>query len=423
MDPSRIRFIHEASNDAKKAALFEQCRTGGVDVLIGSTSKMGVGTNIQARAVALHHLDCPWRPADIEQREGRILRQGNHNAEVGIYRYVVEGSFDAYSWQTVERKAKFIDQLMRGSLDRREIEDIGDSTLSFNEVKALASGDPLILDRAEVEQEIATLSRLQRSHAREQTGLRHSITNAERDIAALESRVPRIEAAITRSRDTRGDAFRATVGGTPTSERPAAATAVRHLMGQHRAALDRAARPESAIDGVLTLGGHTFDGQLRLTWIGDDVVQLRLKELPEVTLDVNLAETGHGLITRAENTIAGLPGYLEATRSDLARAIRERDSAQSSLGAPFPRAAELSAAQERLADIDKRMSAAQGPAPEGAPVQEAPARVDACEAATPTMASQYIEEIRQTLQRSSRAAERPMPPPGGGHTPRPGLGM
>ena len=153
------------------------------------------------------------------------------------------------------------------------------------------------------------------------------------------------------------------------------------------------------------------------------MVQLRLKELPEVTLDVNLAETGHGLITRAENTIAGLPGYLEATRSDLARAIRERDSAQSSLGAPFPRAAELSAAQERLADIDKRMSAAQGPAPEGAPVQEAPARVDACEAATPTMASQYIEEIRQTLQRSSRAAERPMPPPGGGHTPRPGLGM
>ena len=423
MDPSRIRFIHEASNEAKKAALFEQCRTGGVDVLIGSTSKMGVGTNIQARAVALHHLDCPWRPADIEQREGRILRQGNHNAEVGIYRYVVEGSFDAYSWQTVERKAKFIDQLMRGSLDRREIEDIGDSTLSFNEVKALASGDPLILDRAEVEQEIATLSRLQRSHAREQTGLRHSITNAERDIAALESRVPRIEAAITRSRDTRGDAFRATVGGTPTSERPAAATAVRHLMGQHQAALDRTARPESAIDGVLTLGGHAFDGQLRLTWIGDDVVQLRLKELPEVTLDVNLAETGHGLITRAENTIAGLPGYLEATRSDLARAIRERDSAQSSLGAPFPRAAELSAAQERLADIDKRMSAAQGPAPEGAPVQEAPARVDACEAATPTMASQYIEEIRQTLQRSSRAAERPMPPPGGGHTPRPGLGM
>ncbi|WP_434967784.1 helicase-related protein [Janibacter indicus] len=151
MDPSRVRFIHEATNDAKKALLFEQCRTGGVDVLIGSTTKMGVGTNIQARAVALHHLDCPWRPADIEQREGRILRQGNHNPEVSIFRYVVEGSFDAYSWQTVERKAKFIDQLMRGSLDRREIEDIGDNTLSFNEVKAIASGDTLILQRAEVD--------------------------------------------------------------------------------------------------------------------------------------------------------------------------------------------------------------------------------------------------------------------------------
>ncbi|MGO4130158.1 helicase-related protein [Janibacter sp. RAF20_2_2] len=112
MDPARVRFIHEANNDRKKALLFEQCRTGQVDVIIGSTSKMGVGTNIQTRAVALHHLDCPWRPADIEQREGRILRQGNLNPEVGIYRYVVEGSFDAYSWQTVERKAKFIDQIM-----------------------------------------------------------------------------------------------------------------------------------------------------------------------------------------------------------------------------------------------------------------------------------------------------------------------
>ena len=106
--PAGIRFIHEARNDEEKGKLFSAARAGHVQVLIGSTVKMGVGTNVQARAIALHHLDCPWRPADLEQREGRILRQGNQNPEVTIHRYVVEGSFDAYSWQTVERKAKFI---------------------------------------------------------------------------------------------------------------------------------------------------------------------------------------------------------------------------------------------------------------------------------------------------------------------------
>ncbi|MGO9973429.1 MAG: helicase-related protein, partial [Solirubrobacteraceae bacterium] len=138
-----VRFIHEASNTAEKARLFAACRAGNVAVLIGSTEKMGVGTNMQNRAVAIHHLDCPWRPADIEQRDGRGIRQGNQNTEIGIYRYVVEGSFDSYSWQTVERKAKFITQVMRGRLDLRSIEDIGDNALSFQEVKALASGDPL----------------------------------------------------------------------------------------------------------------------------------------------------------------------------------------------------------------------------------------------------------------------------------------
>lgn len=120
---------------------------------IGSTQKMGVGVNVQLRAFALHHIDCPWQPADIEQRDGRVMRQGSQNDEVGNYRYVVEGSFDAYSWQTVEREAGFIAQVMRGRLDVREIDDIGDSALSFAEVKALASGDPLILDKAAVDAE------------------------------------------------------------------------------------------------------------------------------------------------------------------------------------------------------------------------------------------------------------------------------
>ncbi len=123
----KVRFMHEANNDRAKARLFEQARTGHVAVLIGSTEKMGVGTNVQRRAVALHHVDCPWRPADLAQRDGRIMRQGNLNESVRVYRYVTESSFDTYLWQTVERKAKFINQLMRGRLDVREIEDIGDS--------------------------------------------------------------------------------------------------------------------------------------------------------------------------------------------------------------------------------------------------------------------------------------------------------
>ncbi|MGI8678750.1 MAG: helicase-related protein, partial [Jatrophihabitans sp.] len=127
----KIRYVHEARNDKEKGEMFAAARNGRISVLLGSTEKMGVGTNVQARAIALHHLDCPWRPADIAQREGRLLRQGNLNPEVEVIRYVSEGSFDAYLWQTVERKARFIGQVMRGRLDVREIEDIGDTALSY----------------------------------------------------------------------------------------------------------------------------------------------------------------------------------------------------------------------------------------------------------------------------------------------------
>src|SRR6202020_2425994 len=154
LPPRSVRYMHEARNDREKQALFAAARAGHVAVLIGSTEKMGVGTNIQPRAIALHHLDCPWRPADIEQRDGRILRQGKQNPEVSIFRYVVEQSFDAYSWQTVERKAKFIGQVMKGRLDARTVSDIGDTPLSCAEVKALASGDPLILELAQASNEL-----------------------------------------------------------------------------------------------------------------------------------------------------------------------------------------------------------------------------------------------------------------------------
>ena len=164
-----VRFIHEAKSDRDKAQLFAACRAGRVAVLVGSTEKMGVGTNVQDRAIALHHLDAPWRPADVAQREGRVLRQGNLNPEIQIMRYCTARSFDGYSWQTLERKATFIGQVMHGRLDSREISDIGDTALSFSEVKALATGNPLLMDKAEADSSLTRLQRAERAWLRTRT--------------------------------------------------------------------------------------------------------------------------------------------------------------------------------------------------------------------------------------------------------------
>jgi hypothetical protein len=164
----QIAAIGDADSDAKKQSLFDRVRSGQVRVLIGSTQKMGTGTNVQKRLVALHHLDAPWKPAEVEQREGRILRQGNENEEVAIYRYVTEQSFDAYIWQALETKAKFINQIMSGQTGVRRAEDIGGQELSYAEVKAIASGNPAVLTLAEADAELQRLSILKKNHSDEQ---------------------------------------------------------------------------------------------------------------------------------------------------------------------------------------------------------------------------------------------------------------
>ncbi|HSY29180.1 MAG TPA: DEAD/DEAH box helicase, partial [Burkholderiaceae bacterium] len=157
---SEIAFIHDADSDTQKAKLFKAVRDGRVRVIFGSTGKMGIGTNVQTRLCALHHLDAPWRPCDVEQREGRILRQGNTCVEVEIYRYVTEGSFDAYIWQTLETKARFIAQVMKGDKGIRALEDVELAALSYAEVKALASGNPMVIEKAGVDADVARLSTL-----------------------------------------------------------------------------------------------------------------------------------------------------------------------------------------------------------------------------------------------------------------------
>ena len=187
---SQIAAAGDADSDAKKLALFEKVRAGSVRVLIGSTQKMGTGTNIQKRLVALHHLDAPWKPAEVEQRDGRILRQGNENQQVAVYRYVTEGSFDAYMWQALETKARFISQVMTGDNAVRRAEDIGGQELSYAEVKAIASGNPAVLTLAEADAELQRLNLMKRGHADEQYLARRRLRELPETIAAQSSACP-----------------------------------------------------------------------------------------------------------------------------------------------------------------------------------------------------------------------------------------
>src|SRR5271163_1909975 len=190
----QIAAMGEADSDAKKQALFEKVRQGSVRVLIGSTQKMGTGTNVQKRLVALHHLDAPWKPAEVEQRDGRILRQGNENEEVAIYRYVTEGSFDAYMWQALETKARFIGQVITGDNAARRAEDIGGQELSYAEVKAIASGNPAVLTLAEADAELQRLTLLEKNHLDEQYVARRSVRDLPGMIAKLSERLANLTA-------------------------------------------------------------------------------------------------------------------------------------------------------------------------------------------------------------------------------------
>ena len=191
---AQIAAAGDADSDAKKLALFEKVRSGSVRVLIGSTQKMGTGTNVQKRLVALHHLDAPWKPAEVEQRDGRILRQKNENKQVAIYRYVTEGSFDAYMWQALETKARFISQVMTGDNAARRAEDVGGQELSYAEVKALASGNPAFLVLAEADAELQRLNLLKRSHADEQYLARRRLRELPDAIEQLSQRLSKLTA-------------------------------------------------------------------------------------------------------------------------------------------------------------------------------------------------------------------------------------
>src|SRR6266702_6383490 len=230
-----IAFIQDFDTDAGKAALFRDVRAGKVRILMGSTQKMGTGTNVQARLLALHHLDAPWRPADVEQRDGRILRQGIGNPVVQIFRYVTEGSFDSYLWQTLETKAKFIAQVMTGENNLRRLEDIDGAALTYAEVKAIASGNPLVIEKATLDAEVSRLTRLQSQHRDTQFKLRYQIRHAEEEIPRIEQRLAAVQQDIGARQDTRGDAFSIEIEGQSYTDRGIAGELINRKVQRVRA--------------------------------------------------------------------------------------------------------------------------------------------------------------------------------------------
>jgi N12 class adenine-specific DNA methylase len=263
-----IAFIHDAETDAAKMKLFTDVNAGRVRILMGSTEKMGAGTNVQKRLIALHHLDAPWRPRDIEQREGRILRQGNMNEEIEIHRYVTEGSFDAYMWQTLETKARFIQQVMSGQTSVRVAEDLEGGALTYAEIKAIASGNPAVMEKVKVDAELRKFDQLRAAHLNQQYTIRSQLRELPKRIAEAEETLACLTQDIALRDADADEEFRMTVGdkvysGKGAREEAAHALAYAALLGRE----DFTMQPRAYFRGfqVLSRGkqltGLALDGE------------------------------------------------------------------------------------------------------------------------------------------------------------------
>lgn len=374
MPSGAIRYMHEAKTDADKARLFAAARAGHIAVLMGSTEKMGVGTNVQARAVALYHLDCPWRPSDIAQREGRIMRQGNQNPEVAIVRFVTERSFDSYMWQGVERKATFIAQLMRGNVDSREIEEIDSSALSAAEAKAISSGNPLLLEHSTIQNEVTRLRRLERAYHRNQSMLVHTRDRAQDDVRRTSGDIAALEVAAPQITDTSGDKFRIELADRPYTSRADAG----HALAQwaHNSDLKWAHRYTTRDYGVIgSISGFDITLSISPAFGGDLMVHLGLKDVPRssfmVTRD-SFLEGGVGIIQRIENRVSGIPSLLDHARTDLATAEEAATEAQQRIGQPFRHAQALTDAEGELSRVETRLAAMQEDVDGGAQASQPP---------------------------------------------------
>ena len=342
-----IAFIHDAHTEAQKAELFAKVRSGQVRVLLGSTQKMGAGTNVQKRLVASHDLDCPWRPADLEQRAGRIVRRGNDNKKVRIFRYVTKGTFDAYNWGLVENKQKFIGQIMTGKSPARSIEDVDATALSYAEVKMLATGDPRIKEKMELDIEVAKLKMLKANHMAqkyemEDMVIKHypqKMAEAKMFIRALTE-----DMQIRDMHPVKDDAFSMTICGKTYTERKAAGEAI-------LAACKSMTEPDKPLD-LGQFRGFPMQVQLK----GEKFVVTMKQNL---TYTAELADEILGNVTRINNALEKITESLEKQQRGLVTLEGNLENAREEAARPFPQEEELAAKSARLSELNAELDNAE----------------------------------------------------------------
>lgn len=337
-----IAFIHTADSEAKKKELFSKVRAGQVRVLLGSTAKMGAGTNVQDKLIALHDLDCPWRPSDLQQRLGRIVRQGNENEEVEIYRYVTEGTFDAYLYQLVENKQKFIAQIMTSKSPVRVADDVDETALSYSEIKALATGNPLIIEKCNLDMEVARLNMLKASHLNQVYALEEMVYRKyPEEITRLTERIAGYEQDV------------ALAAAHPKAQEGFCGMEVD---GKHYAEKEDAGKAIIDVCTRMTGSDAVLLGQYRgfsmvLAYDGrSNEYRITLKGTLSHT--VTLGADVFGNITRLDNVLENLAGSLQAEQNSLEETKAQLENARTELATPFAREEELAEKTARLKELN-----------------------------------------------------------------------
>ncbi len=340
----QIAFIHDANTEAKKKDLFSKVRKGQVRVLMGSTFKMGAGMNVQDRLIALHDLDCPWRPGDLEQRKGRIVRQGNKNPTVHIYRYVTEGTFDSYLWQTVETKQKFISQIMTSKSPVRSCEDIDETALSYAEIKALCAGDPRIKEKMDLDIDVSRLKLLRANHQNQQYRLQDRLLQYfPQEIEANKGYIAAFEkdiASLAASKPPEGKFAGMVVRGDTLTDKDNAGAAILEACKE--------------IKDMEPVEIGTYRGMAMYLTFERFKHQLTLKG--EMSYKVELGEDARGNLTRIENALADASKRLTAVRTQLDNLYQQQDAAKAELGKPFPQEAEYREKSARLAQLNAELN-------------------------------------------------------------------
>ena len=340
-----IAFIHEANNDKQKADLFAKVRAGKVRVLLGSTQKMGAGTNVQDKIIASHDIDCPWRPSDLEQRAGRTVRQGNENDTVHLYRYVTENTFDAYLYQLVETKQKFVGQVMTSKTPVRSIEDVDEAALSYAEIKMLATGNPHIKEKMDLDMQVQNLKMLQSNYYSERFDLEDKVTREyPQDIARYNSQIKALNVDIETASKTlkaSADYFNGMdINGEHYTEKKAAGEAIIRIMKSFKNSTE-----------TLSVGsyrGFTMEMYISRGFRLEYILAIR----GAMTHTINLGTDTLGNITRIDNCIDHLADNLEKAEKNLAETEKQLQIAKESLKEPFSREEELQEKQTRLNELN-----------------------------------------------------------------------